>query len=452
MRLRPIILALCVLSLSALVALPAHAQLGVPPITSVSDPDYWGAPQFQAWPSGYFIWIDDQGVHVRWTSARGETHRFYGEATVQGTISYFQPAYPDRSDAARRLGNRMFWDTFNSGGGDGFDFAMNQGDVVQSFLLIDGRTATRDEIFLGARALHPSANPFALRFGALVGVVPGSTVLPAPDLWGAPQFQVWPNGYFVWTDDQGFHVRWTSARGETHRFYGEAAVQGRITFFQPAYFDRSYAVRRQGNRIFWDLPNSGGGDGFDFAVNQGDAVQFSLLIDGRTATRDEIFLGARALHPSANPFALRFGALVGVIPGPAVAPTFDLWGAPQFQVWPNGYFIWTDDRGFHVRWTSARGETHRFYGEAMVQGRIMAFRPTYPDRYDATQHQGNRQGSRMFWDTSNSGAGDGFDFAMQQGDVVQFSLWIDARMAMRDEVFLGARASHPWGNPFKITR
>ncbi len=449
MRLRPIMLVLCVLSLSALVALPARAQVG-PPITSLADPDYWGAPQFQAWPNGYFIWIDDQGFHVRWTSAQRESHRFYGEATVQGTILSFRSAYPDRPDAARRQGNRIFWDTFNSGGGDGFDFAMNQGDVVQSFLLIDGRTAAREEIFLGAHALHPSGNPFALRFGAPVGVVvPGLIVSPEPDLWGAPQFQVWPTGYFIWTDDQGFHVRWTSAQRETHRFYGEATVRGAITYFRPAYLDRSDAARRQGNRMYWDASNSGGGDGFDFAMNPGDVAQFSLLIDGRTATQEEIYLGARTSHPSANPFALRVSAQTGVVPGSTGFPTLDLRGAPQFQVWPTGYFIWTDDQGFHVRWTSAQGESHRFYGEATVQGTITYFRPAYPGRIDVPRRESRREVNRMFWDASNSGGGEGFDFAMNQGDIAQFSLLIDGRMATRDEVFLGARGYHPFANPFK---
>ena len=80
---------------------------------------------------------------------------------------------------------------------------------------------------------------------------------PGVDARGAMQLKVWPNGYFIWTDDEGLHVRWTSAQGETHRFNGQATVQGRMMTFSPAYSGTT-AVRRHGNRVFWNSPNSGG--------------------------------------------------------------------------------------------------------------------------------------------------------------------------------------------------
>jgi hypothetical protein len=55
----------------------------------------------------------------------------------------------------------------------------------------------------------------------------------------------------------------------------------------------------------WNASNSGGGDGFDFTMNQGDVVQFSLKIDDRMGTQDEIFLGANGRHPRRNPFNIR---------------------------------------------------------------------------------------------------------------------------------------------------
>lgn len=446
MRLRAIILVLCVFGLSAVFALPVGAQGTVP----ASGLDIWGAPQFQVWPNGYFIWRDDAGVHVRWTSAPGQTHQFRGQARVEGQMTSFSPVYPDRS---WRQGNRVLWNTPNAGGGDGFDFTASLGDVVQFSLLIDGRMATQGEIFLGVRAYHPSANPFALMMRPQVGYAPGLPVSPQFDIWGAPQFQTWANGYYVWMDEQGAHLRWTSAQQQTHQFRGEATVQGQVVSFSPAYAHRANAMRQQGNRIYWNVSNSGGGDGFDFITNPGDVVQFSLLIDGRMATQEEIFLGARAYHPSANPFALgmrtQIGGGVPRLPGPPVSgyPQRDLWGAPNFQIWPTGYFIWTDDQGVHVRWTSAQGETHRFYGQAMVQGTITYFQPAYPERTSVGWQPGRRQGNKLLWDASNSGGGDGFDFALKQGDVVQFSLQIDGRMATQDEIYLGVRGLHPQQNP-----
>ncbi len=314
MRLRMMLLVLCVLSLSATLAVPADAQL-----TVQSRLDIWGAPHFQAWPNGYFIWRDEAGVHIRWTSAFQETHQFRGQATVNGQIASFTPlVYSDQSarpDRLRRRGNTITWNASNSGGGEGFDFTVTPNDVVQFTLRVDGRMASREEIFLGARAYHPSANPFSLAIQTAPG--PGRPGYPGrpgagypgrpqTDIWGAPRFQTWPTGYYVWMDELGSHVRWTSAQRETHQFRGEATVRAGLATFSPAYPGRT-PVRRQGNVISWSGSYSAGTDGFDFTPNSvdGDMVQLSLFIDGRIAGQGEIFLGTQGVHPRENPFWIR---------------------------------------------------------------------------------------------------------------------------------------------------
>jgi hypothetical protein len=312
MRLRPILLALCLLSLSALMVLPAHAQVTVPVNPAYPELDIQGAPQFQVWPTGYFIWTDSQGFHVRWNSAPGQAHQFSGDVAVQGTIAYFQPTYPNRPDAARRQGNRLIWNAYNPGGGDGFNFAINPGDVVTFSMLIDGRMASRNEIYLGANAFHPSTNPFAFSFGGPVPIGGGGADRWPAYVRGQPAINLTNRPmYFLWLDDAGWHLRWT-----TRRFGREAAglmsTDGRFNEFRRVSLEEGDQVARGDGLVAWETRTGravrvadrpGDMDGIDFRTT-GQRLSFTLLMDGDPIPTDQIFIGASGTHPRNNPFRI----------------------------------------------------------------------------------------------------------------------------------------------------
>ncbi|PKO24180.1 MAG: hypothetical protein CVU38_00045 [Chloroflexi bacterium HGW-Chloroflexi-1] len=71
--------------------------------------------------------------------------------------------------------------------------------------LIDGRPADPQQIFIGAAGAHPAGVPFLVSADKASGRPPYN---PGADL-----------GYFVWTDQSGWHVHWAGG-GEAHEFAG----------------------------------------------------------------------------------------------------------------------------------------------------------------------------------------------------------------------------------------
>jgi hypothetical protein len=320
------------LLLAALVA-PARAQ-----VFPIQEPDIYGAPQFQSWPAGYYIWADEQGLHVRWTSSAGTPRRFYGEVTTtQGAIVNFRPVYPERGGIFQRRANAIGWDIVNAGGGEGFDFALAAADTIRFSLTIDSRQATRNEIFLGRRGLHPADNPFALRIGAPVGVVPpnpepgpigvvppnpgpGPIVVVPPNPGPGPYpFDRWPAyvrgqprvnfvnspGYLVWLDDGRWHLRWTMRRWGRSAS-GLVSTDGRFNDVRRVSFEEGDLIARHESLIAWEARAEGRSaeiDGIDFRTN-GDRLTFTLLVDGTPVSPSLIFLGAGATRPARNPFTI----------------------------------------------------------------------------------------------------------------------------------------------------
>lgn len=112
---------------------------------------------------GYFIWHDDNGLHM-WTTTRGQQHRFSGVIRTDGRIVDVQGK---RLEGGDRFGvgperHELKFDFETAGGDDGVNFRIEGGDRVNFELFIDGHRINPGEIHIGDRGWHPERSEFTL--------------------------------------------------------------------------------------------------------------------------------------------------------------------------------------------------------------------------------------------------------------------------------------------------
>ncbi len=292
-RHRVLIILLLGVSGLALAIAPARAQVGPVDLGEV----FRGAPAIDAGAvTGYIIWADAEGMHVRWTS-RLTAHRFTGDVSADVPITSVRRFALERGDVVRRADYAIYWDTYVNGGIDGFDFALaRSAEWVRFSLVIDGRLAAREQIFLGRGFIHPGGNPFVFRFNDAV-----------TERWPAylrrqPGVLVGGPAYYAWFDGRGWHVRWFT-RGWVREASGLISTDGRFQEFRRAKMEEGDLTARDDGLIAWDARGYGDLDGFDFRTN-GDRLTFTLLFDGMLAAPGQIVLGGGGVRPPRNPFRL----------------------------------------------------------------------------------------------------------------------------------------------------
>jgi hypothetical protein len=287
---------LAVAAMAILTVLPAHAQQG--PI--VSDEGAAGRPSLDSgWGPAYFIWSDQEGIHVRWSAREDEVRRFRGEIATDGTIASVRDEGLEPEDNVRRTGNTVSWEAIASTGYDGFVVALaRSANWIRFSLQIDGRMAPAGQIFVGQRGFNPPGNPFTLRLGGEA----------SRDRWPAayrgqpPVPSQFGPAYFVWVEDDTWHVRWIT-RGGGRELSGLVSTDGRFNDFRRVQLEEGDLVARDQRLIGWEARGTGGSrlDGLDFRTT-GERLSFTLLIDGNPVSPSQIFLGSRGTHPPRNPW------------------------------------------------------------------------------------------------------------------------------------------------------
>jgi flagellar hook assembly protein FlgD len=93
---------------------------------------------------------------------------------------------------------------------------------------------------------------------------------------GRPDYRAGADlGYFIWEDEQVWHIRWSSD-GTSHHFTGNLiALGGSLSGVQ----DRGAGIKVISNIINWDSSASAGEAGFDFKVENGKQLMISPKID-----------------------------------------------------------------------------------------------------------------------------------------------------------------------------
>ena len=117
---------------------------------------------------------------------------------------------------------------------------------------------------------------------------------------GRPAFRAGaPEGYWIWQDRLGWHLRATSAA--PHRFHGLVeSPDGSVSQVKAVGTSRGLSPGQ--DAIAFDWESSGGEHGFDWATSDGCA-RFDLYIDDDPRPL-AVFLGGAKETPARMPFAV----------------------------------------------------------------------------------------------------------------------------------------------------
>ena len=148
----------------------ALAACGALMLASVSAAFAWqgpvadGAPDLnRERPTGYYIWHDDGGFHLR-THGPNARHDFDARLRTDGTFTDLDVVRAESRDGVevRDGGHELVihFNTFDAT--DGVNFRIADGDRLRFALRLDDHLIGTQRIFLGPQGDHPDSNPFVL--------------------------------------------------------------------------------------------------------------------------------------------------------------------------------------------------------------------------------------------------------------------------------------------------
>lgn len=115
-------------------------------------------------PTGYYLWRDDNGLHLR-THGPDEEHLFTARLWTDGTFTDVDAVrLESRDDFAVIDGGHTLVLRFHTyDATDGVNFRIRGGSRLRLALKLDGEYVETESIFLGARGIHPRTNPFTIK-------------------------------------------------------------------------------------------------------------------------------------------------------------------------------------------------------------------------------------------------------------------------------------------------
>jgi hypothetical protein len=149
---------------AAFVVMAALLLAGVPAALAAPDPQTEGTPDLNHdSPTGYYIWHNDDGFHLR-THGPNAEHDFVAYLRTNGTFENVDPVRLEDGDRVEVLDGgqllEMHFHTFDAT--DGVNFTVRGGERLRFSLRLDGALAPTDQIFLGNARRHPATNPFRI--------------------------------------------------------------------------------------------------------------------------------------------------------------------------------------------------------------------------------------------------------------------------------------------------
>ena len=114
-------------------------------------------------------------------------------------------------------------------------------------------------------------------------------------------------GYFIWHDSSGFHLKVATADGERHIFSGVIETDGRIENLMTIAFDpHDYSHLIDRDTLKFRLTASDQILAIDFNLWYGHSVRFELSMDGRRIDVNNIYIGKDGWHPNSAAFFLEY--------------------------------------------------------------------------------------------------------------------------------------------------
>ena len=113
----------------------------------------------------------------------------------------------------------------------------------------------------------------------------------------------------------------------------------------------------------------------------------------------------------------------------------------------NGYYIWNDKEGLHIRWCTA-DKPLLFTGRLDTDKPIIELKRIEPKFGGWARTHGNR--IVLFSSTVRKGDIDGIDLKIPRGRRVQLMLDTDGKNPEPEMVYLGARGVHPKSLPLVL--
>ena len=129
--------------------------------------------------------------------------------------------------------------------------------------------------------------------------------LPNEDFQGRPAFKVGQAlGAFVWHDDDGQHVRFTTHGKVVRKFTGKVCTD-KIAKLDPFELEAAddAKIGPEGHCVHFDFTTDGAVDGFDFRA-EGAVITYDFQMDGKQMEVGKIHIGRASKHPHESPFVL----------------------------------------------------------------------------------------------------------------------------------------------------
>lgn len=108
-----------------------------------------------------------------------------------------------------------------------------------------------------------------------------------------------PPGYYVWSDDAGWHLRFTTPKKQQHTLHGVVRSQG-VSDVKATRSVLASKITSTDTAVRFEFDVFEGADGFDWKTT-GPCVTLELKYD-KKADPSVIHVGAKSEVPSAMPF------------------------------------------------------------------------------------------------------------------------------------------------------
>lgn len=162
----------------------------------------------------------------------------------------------------------------------------------------------------------------SVAFSALGPAASAQTPSPATPSTAAPadyQWPAWiqgrpavlrpggPEGWYFWHDPGGLHIATTTPSNTDHVFTAILVTDGRFRDVDRTRLEPDDVVRVDagGHLLVARFHTYSGIDALGFRIAGGDYLRLAFGENGSLLSTSSIYVGARSMHPAANPFTVR---------------------------------------------------------------------------------------------------------------------------------------------------